>query len=105
MIQYDLMRYHMRQSDITINLMSTLCYYQVHHHVHRADFDRVDSVNKLPDLFKGGSVGGVMRATSPDQLRKHKWDKRRQKDQSPDLCGSCTEIRWIRYIELQRLID
>lgn len=55
---------------------NNLCYHQVHHHVHRADFDRVDSVNKLPDLFKGGSVGGVMRATSPDQLWQHTQDKK-----------------------------
>ena len=51
-------------------------FYQVHHHVHRADFDRVDPVNKLPDLFEGGPVGGVMGATSPDQLRKHVSDKK-----------------------------
>ncbi len=60
-----------------INLFQ-VCY-QVHHHVHRADFDRVDSVNELLDLLKGGTVGGVLRATSPDQLRKDKWDKRQQK--------------------------
>jgi len=46
-------------------------YYQVHHHVHWADFYGVDAVNKLVDLLKGGSVGGVMRAASPNQLPKN----------------------------------
>lgn len=44
-------------------------FYQVHHHVHRADFDRVDSLNKLLDLVKGGPMGGVMSTTATDQLR------------------------------------
>ena len=44
--------------------------YQTHHHVHWADFDRVDSVNKLLDLVEGGSMGGVMSPTAPNQLHR-----------------------------------
>lgn len=47
---------------------SGVCLYQAHHHVHWADFDRVDAVNKLLDLVKGGPVGGVMSTTAADQL-------------------------------------
>lgn len=43
--------------------------YQAHHHVHWADFDRVDSLNKLLDLVKGGPMGVVMSTTATDQLR------------------------------------
>lgn len=50
-------------------LVVCLLCYQVHHHVHRAAFDGVDAVNELLDLVKGGSVGGVIRATSTNQLQ------------------------------------
>lgn len=54
----------------TVHCIDRVCFYQVHHHVHWAGFDGVNSMHKLLDLFKGRSVGRVMRATSPNQLRK-----------------------------------
>lgn len=60
----------------TVHCIDRVCFYQVHHHVHWAGFDGVNSMHKLLDLFKGRSVGRVMRATSPNQLRKHRWVKR-----------------------------
>lgn len=42
--------------------------YQAHHHVHWADFGRVDPVNKLLDLVKGGPMGRVVSAAAADQL-------------------------------------
>lgn len=45
-----------------------VCPHQAHHHVHRADFDRVDSVDKLLDLVKGGPVGGAVSAAAADEL-------------------------------------
>lgn len=63
---------------IVLSTGLTVCFYQVHHHVHWAGFDGVNSMHKLLDLFKGRSVGRVMRATSSNQLRKHRWVKTQQ---------------------------
>lgn len=58
---------------------SFLCFYQVHHHVHRADFNGVDPVDKLLNLLKGGPVGGVMGAAPANQLQRDERVKNRKR--------------------------
>lgn len=50
------------------------CYYQVHHHVHRADFVWIHFIKHLLHLFERGPRGDIMSPTLFNELlqRRHK---------------------------------
>src|SRR4029434_290693 len=46
----------------------SVCKYQVHHHVHVAEFVGVDAVNKLLDLLKGGPLNWVVSSAPTENI-------------------------------------
>lgn len=63
-----------RKCDSIISPHYYYCYYQVHHHVHRADFVWIHFIKHLLHLFKCGPRGNIMSPTLLNELpqRTHK---------------------------------